>query len=104
MILISKWMVQFDHIMEYISIGKKEGARVVTGGERHGCLGYFIQPTVFIDVQPSMRIAKEEIFGPVAAILRFKTEEEAIELANSTTYGLASGIHSSGEARLKLID
>ncbi|KAH9813925.1 aldehyde dehydrogenase domain-containing protein [Melampsora americana] len=86
---------QFDRVMEYISVGKKEGARVVTGGERHGSLGYFIQPTVFVDVEPSMRIAKEEIFGPVAAVIRFKTEGEAIELANSTSYGLASGIHSS---------
>ncbi|GAA5874298.1 hypothetical protein JCM8547_007556 [Rhodosporidiobolus lusitaniae] len=86
--------VQFDKILEYIESGKREGARLLTGGSRHGSKGYFIQPTVFADVDMSMRIAKEEIFGPVASILKFKTEEEAIEVANGTDYGLAGAVHS----------
>ncbi|KAG0151267.1 hypothetical protein CROQUDRAFT_37076 [Cronartium quercuum f. sp. fusiforme G11] len=86
---------QFERVMNYISIGKQEGARVVTGGERLGSLGYYIKPTIFVDVKTDMKIAEEEIFGPVAILLRFKTEEEAIMLANSTSYGLASAIHSS---------
>lgn len=66
-----------DHqrVMSYISSGKEGGATVHTGGERDGSKGYFVQPTIFTDVQPHMQIAKEEIFGPVAAIFKFKTEE-----------------------------
>jgi len=64
----------------------------VTGGSRWGDKGYYIQPTVFADVQDNMRIAKEEIFGPVQSIFKFNTVEEAIERANATTYGLAAGI------------
>jgi aldehyde dehydrogenase (NAD+) len=61
--------------MGYIDAGKKEGATVHLGGERHGQEGYFIQPTIFTECKPEMKIVREEIFGPVAAIVKFKTEE-----------------------------
>lgn len=63
--------------MGFIDAGKKDGATVHLGGERHGKEGYFIQPTIFTDVKPDMKIIREEIFGPVAALIKFKTEEGA---------------------------
>ncbi|KZF19479.1 aldehyde dehydrogenase [Xylona heveae TC161] len=86
--------LQFDRIMGYIEAGKKEGATVVTGGERWGTQGYFIKPTIFSDVTPEMSITREEIFGPVCTISKFKTEEEAIKLGNDTMYGLAGAVHT----------
>jgi aldehyde dehydrogenase (NAD+) len=86
--------LQFDRIMGYIQDGKQAGARVVTGGERLGDKGYFIKPTIFADVNGDMKIVQEEIFGPVCTVQKFKTEEEAIKLANSTNYGLASAVHT----------
>ena len=83
---------QFDRIMNYISIGAAEGARLVCGGERVLDRGYFIRPAVFADVTDSMRIAREEIFGPVMSILRFKTVREVIERANDTDFGLAAAV------------
>lgn len=80
--------LQFDRIMEYINHGKKEGATVAFGGERHGTEGYFIQPTVFTDVTPDMKIAQEEIFGPVIAVTKFKDEADAIRIGNGTNYGM----------------
>ncbi|KAJ7169303.1 aldehyde dehydrogenase [Mycena crocata] len=91
--------LQFDRIMGFIESGKKDGATVHIGGERHGQEGYFIQPTIFTDVTPDMKIVKEEIFGPVAAVLKFKTEEEVIEAANATTYGLSCCVFSENIAR-----
>ncbi|KAH0549411.1 retinal dehydrogenase 1-like [Cotesia glomerata] len=82
----------FDRVVTYIEIGKKEGASLVTGGERIGNKGYFIQPTIFANVTDDMTIAKDEIFGPVQSILKFDTLEEVIERANKTTYGLAAGV------------
>jgi len=79
-------------ILGYINSGKKEGGRLVAGGERHGKKGYFVQPTVFADVQDHMTIAKEEIFGPVMSILKFKNVDEVIQRANSSQYGLAAGV------------
>lgn len=67
-----------DKILGYIDSGKKEGANMLTGGARHGQKGYFVQPTVFADVKDDMKIAKEEIFGPVMSILKFKTVDEVI--------------------------
>lgn len=67
-------------------------------GSRHGDKGFFIEPTVFSDVTMDMKIAKEEIFGPVASIIKFDTEEEAIKIANVTEYGLAAAIHTLGES------
>ncbi|XP_032794596.2 retinal dehydrogenase 1 [Daphnia magna] len=84
--------LQFNRIMALIEAGKKEGAGLKVGGQRHGPEGYFIEPTVFVDVQDDMRIAKEEIFGPVQQIMKFSTMEEVIKRANDTHYGLAAGI------------
>ncbi|EDO45538.1 predicted protein [Nematostella vectensis] len=83
---------QFDKIMDLIESGKKEGAKMQCGGARHGNKGFFIQPTVFSDVTDDMRIAKEEIFGPVQQLIKFKSVDEVIERANNTTYGLAAGV------------
>ena len=83
---------QFDRIMSYVAIGVNEGARLVCGGERVFDRGYFIRPAVFADVADSMRIAREEIFGPVMSILRFKTMREVIERANDTDFGLAAAV------------
>jgi aldehyde dehydrogenase (NAD+) len=85
---------QFDRIMGYIESGREQGATIHVGGERHGNEGYFIQPTIFTDVTAQMKIVKEEIFGPVVAIMKFKDEEEVIKLANDTTYGLAAAVFS----------
>lgn len=87
-----------ESILDYIRIGKEEGARLACGGnriERDGMeKGFFIEPTVFADVTSNMRIVKEEIFGPVAAIQKFKDEAEAIKIANDTEFGLAGGVFS----------
>jgi len=83
---------QFEKIQGYIALGQKEGAKMMCGGKRDGDKGYFIQPTVFTDVEDHMTIAKEEIFGPVLQILKFKTVDEVIKRANATTYGLAAGV------------
>src|SRR5450432_3417645 len=77
---------QFDKVMGYIDSGRSEGAKLVCGGERVGDRGYFIQPTVFADVQDDMKIAQEEIFGPVMSIIPFKTADEVVARANRTTY------------------
>ncbi|KAF7297870.1 Aldehyde dehydrogenase [Mycena chlorophos] len=90
---------QFDRIMGYIDAGKADGAKVHVGGERHGNEGFFIQPTIFTEVKAEMKIAKEEIFGPVTAIMKFKTEEEVIEKANDTVYGLACYVYSDNVKR-----
>ncbi|QSZ34692.1 hypothetical protein DSL72_007547 [Monilinia vaccinii-corymbosi] len=87
--------LQYDRIMGYIDEGKNAGATVVTGGGRHGDKGYFIQPTIFSDVTEDMKIMREEIFGPVCAIAKFSTEEEAIKISNSSNYGLAAAVHTT---------
>lgn len=78
--------------MNFIDIGKKEGAKLVTGGSRVGNKGWFIEPTVFSDVNDNMTIAKEEIFGPVMSILKFKDIDEVIQRANNSNYGLGAGL------------
>ncbi|WP_233879471.1 aldehyde dehydrogenase family protein [Virgibacillus halodenitrificans] len=83
---------QFERVLDYIKIGKEEGARLVVGGEREFDKGYFVQPTVFADVEDHMRIAREEIFGPVVAVFPFDTTEEAIQRANDSDYGLAAAV------------
>jgi aldehyde dehydrogenase (NAD+) len=94
---------QLQTVLEYIEIGKGEGARLVTGGGRPADPrlqnGNFIQPTIFADVKNHMRIAQEEIFGPVLSVIRFADEEEAVEIANDTQFGLAAGIWTSDLAR-----
>uniref|UniRef100_A0A673XBH8 aldehyde dehydrogenase (NAD(+)) n=1 Tax=Salmo trutta TaxID=8032 RepID=A0A673XBH8_SALTR len=83
---------QFKKILGYISSGKREGAKLMCGGGVAADRGYFIQPTIFGDVQDGMTIAREEIFGPVMQILKFKTLEEVVERANDTKYGLAAAV------------
>jgi succinate-semialdehyde dehydrogenase/glutarate-semialdehyde dehydrogenase len=84
------------HIAEAVA----GGARVLSGGQRHSLGGRFFQPTILTDVQPNMRVAREETFGPVAPLLRFHTEQEAISLANSTEYGLAAYLYSKDLGRI----
>jgi len=85
--------------MGYINEGKNGGAKLHLGGERHGDKGFFIKPTIFTDCNLDMKITQEEIFGPVATIIKFKTEEEVIEMANNTTYGLACHIFTENISR-----
>ncbi|MGD0298439.1 MAG: aldehyde dehydrogenase family protein [Bryobacteraceae bacterium] len=84
--------IQFDKVMGYIESGRHEGAKLVCGGDRVGDRGYFIEPTVFSDVQDDMKIAREEIFGPVMSIIPFKSADEVVERANRTNYGLAAAV------------
>lgn len=83
---------QFDKIMHYVDLGKKEGAQCVTGGKRHGDRGYFIEPTLFTGVTDTMSIATDEIFGPVLSVLKFKDIDEVVERGNNTNYGLAAAV------------
>jgi aldehyde dehydrogenase (NAD+) len=89
---------QYKKVLDYIEIAKGEGARPVLGGgpaTRPECgNGWFVEPTIFADVKPPMRIAQEEVFGPVLSVIPFDDDEEAIEIANDTQYGLAAGVWS----------
>jgi len=86
---------QYRKVLDYIEIAKSEGAECVLGGgaatveQRRG---WFVQPTIFTNVDPAMRIAQEEVFGPVLAVIRFRDEEEAMQIANGTRFGLAAGL------------
>lgn len=95
--------LQLRRVMDYIEIGQSEGARVETGGKqltgkKYGN-GYYVEPTIFSDTTPDMRIVQEEIFGPVAVLQRFSTEEEALKLANNTQYGLAGAVFTNDITR-----
>jgi aldehyde dehydrogenase (NAD+) len=92
--------VQMKRVLGYIDIGRSEGAKVVAGGARSGAKGYFVSPTVFSNVEPGMRISQEEIFGPVAAVIPFKDDEDALRIANGTIYSLAAGVWSSDIGRV----
>ena len=83
---------QYNKVMRYIDSGKNEGARLVCGGGSVGDRGYFIQPTVFADVKDDMTIAREEIFGPVMSIIKFRDIDDVVERANRTEYGLAAAV------------
>merc|ERR1712190_353092 len=86
--------IQFDKILGYIESGKKEGAKLECGGAREGSKGFWVQPTVFSNVGDDMKIAREEIFGPVMQCMKFSSLDEAIERANNPQYGLAAGVCS----------
>jgi betaine-aldehyde dehydrogenase len=90
---------QMNIVLDYIEKGEKEGARLVTGGKRIDRDGFYLQPTVFADVTDDMTIAREEIFGPVMAVLDFDTEEEAITRANATEFGLSAGVFTGDLSR-----
>jgi len=83
---------QFDKIMHYIDVGKQQGAQCLTGGQRWGNRGYFIEPTLFADVRDDMDIARDEIFGPVLSVLKFKDVDEIARRANDTFFGLAAAV------------
>ena len=97
----------FDKIMHYIEIGKQEGAKLLCGGAPNtvgeNSTGFYIDPTIFYDCTHEMRISQEEIFGPVLVVIPFDTEEEAIQLANDTDYGLAAGFWTNDTARVQRV-
>jgi betaine-aldehyde dehydrogenase len=94
---------QLKRVLEYIQLGQKEGARLVVGGDQPKgdkyAEGYYVNPTIFTDVKPEMRIVQEEIFGPVVVVQKFSSEEEAIELANGTAFGLAGAVFTNDITR-----
>src|SRR5204863_5616167 len=94
---------QYQKILDYIRIAKDEGAECVLGGttaSRAECgQGWFVEPTIFTGVRPNMRIANEEVFGPVLSIIPFDDEDEAVRVANSTVYGLAAGVWTTSIRR-----
>ena len=83
---------QYDRVNQYMELGKSEGAQVRSGGDTGAGKGYYVNPTIFTKVKNNMRIAREEIFGPVAAVIPFKDENDAILQGNDTTYGLAAAV------------
>ena len=83
---------QLDKILGYVDIGQKQGAKLVTGGQKAGERGFYVEPTIFDGVKDDMAIAKDEIFGPVVSVLPFKSAEEVFDRANRTYYGLAAAI------------
>jgi aldehyde dehydrogenase (NAD+) len=87
---------QMERILDYVESGRREGARLLCGGERdtegEKARGFYVRPAVFADVRPEMKIAREEIFGPVACAIPFRDAEEALRIANGTVYGLAAAV------------
>jgi len=96
---------QWERVQSYIRIGIEEGARVIAGGEGRpeGTTGWFVRPTVFSRVRNDMRIAREEIFGPVLSIIAYRDEEEAVAIANDTSYGLQAYVVSPDAQRARAI-
>lgn len=93
--------LQYEKVLRYIDQGKRQGASLLTGGKRPEgfASGYYLQPTVFVNVRPDMAIWREEIFGPVLSVMTFETEEQALSLANDSDYGLAAAIISKDAER-----
>src|ERR1700683_3189035 len=93
--------IQRDRVLGYIEKGQAEGARLVVGGgpPAHLPKGYFVEPTLFADVDNSMTIAREEIFGPVLSVIAYEDDEDAIRLANENQYGLSVGVTSASVER-----
>jgi len=89
---------QWDQVHKFIAIGKEEGARLAYGGgkltEGDYAHGFYTEPTIFADVDPKMRIAQEEVFGPVLAVIPFDTFDEAMEIANGVKFGLSSSVYT----------
>ncbi|KAG5822530.1 hypothetical protein H9Q74_007363 [Fusarium xylarioides] len=85
---------QFDRILGYIKSGVEDGAKIEAGGSRWGEKGFFIKPTIFSGASHDMKIMRDEIFGPVCVVSRFETQDEVVQAANATSYGLASGVHT----------
>jgi phenylacetaldehyde dehydrogenase len=91
---------QLERVSGYLRSGEEEGAKALCGGKRSGNTGYFVEPTVLVDTSPEMKVYREEIFGPVVTAIPFKSaDEDLVEWANDTTYGLAAGIYSKDMAR-----
>ncbi|MCB0723136.1 MAG: aldehyde dehydrogenase [Ignavibacteriae bacterium] len=90
---------QFDRVMGYIELAKEEGAEALTGGKRSGDKGFFIEPTVFVNAENSMKHVQEEIFGPVISVLKFKDDAEAVKIANDSIYGLGGAVWSKNDDR-----
>lgn len=90
---------QYERVMSFLEAGKSSGAEILTGGTRKGNKGYFVEPTIYVNPYTAASIYTDEIFGPVLTVRTFKTEEEAIELANDSTYGLAGSLYTSDVTR-----
>jgi acyl-CoA reductase-like NAD-dependent aldehyde dehydrogenase len=91
---------QQERVLDYIAVGRREGARLLTGGRRGPFnQGFFVEPTIFDDVTADMRIAQEEIFGPVVSIMRYRDDEDAVRIANLTDFGLSGTVFTSDVAR-----
>ena len=95
---------QQERVLGYIEIGKKEGARLIAGGKAGSDKGggFFVEPTCFVDVDNNMRIAREEIFGPVLAVIPFEDDEDAIRIANDSEYGLSAMVAGSPERAMAI--
>lgn len=93
---------QMNKVLKFIESGIEEGAEVLVGGERKGDKGFFIEPTVFMNVENDMNIARNEIFGPVLSVITYDNEEEAIDMANDTTYGLSGCVVGPIEEAIKV--
>ena len=89
----------FGKIEQIIEKGTQEGARCLVGGGKPDRKGWFVEPTLFVDVEPGMTIAQEEIFGPVCCVLPYEDEDDAVRIANDSIYGLSGAVHSADDER-----